>query len=91
MCPDFLCILHFMFPMVFSLRVRLSNFMYWIDTPGYLDVRISVFLLQFFIIDILFRPLQCLSSGLGGIAETGAGLRQVHNIKECVGGGGGGA
>lgn len=60
--------------------------MYWIDTPGYLDVRISVFLLQFFIIDILFRPRQCLSSALGGVAETGDGLRQVHNIKECVGG-----
>lgn len=73
--------------MVFSLRVRPSNFMYWIDPPRYLDVRISVFLLQFFIIDISFSPLQCLASGLGGIAEMGDGPGQVQNVKERERGG----
>lgn len=73
--------------MVFSLRVKLSNFIYWIDPPRYLDVRISAFLLQFFIIDILFSPLPCLASGLGGIAKMGDGLGQVQNIKETERGG----
>lgn len=48
-------------PHGFILRLNLSNFLYWIDTPRHPDMRNFVSLLQLFILDILFIIPHCLA------------------------------